>query len=290
MSKRPVVVVVGASSKHDKGNKIDGKDYVDFPPSIRWGLGGSLALPFAEDGYDIVLMGRRMEVLREVSKHVTSVHESNGHTSAEVACIRCDLTDETSVKNAFDAIVDNGGGGGPFPETSHYIDLVIFNVGAPFPPGSYSFGEDSIKPHEIDTTNMSMQFDVQVNGLVRVCRHVVPGMIERNRGCILLSGATMQLRGGANFGAIAPAKTAQRSLGQCMFQRYGSMGIHVCNMNIDGVIDSPNTRNWMPIEKLMNPYDIAKQYYNAYKQPPTVWSYEIMISPGISSAGVGMRM
>ncbi len=80
-------------------------------------------------------------------------------------------------------------------------------------------------------------------------------MLARGRGSFLLSGATMQLRGGSKFGAVAPGKTAQRSLAQSMFQCYGPKGIHTCNINIDGVIDSPATRQWMGgnTQKLMNP-------------------------------------
>jgi len=188
------------------------------------------------------------------------------------------------VKTAFATIHNDH-----FETTKSYIDCVVFNIAAPFPPG-FSFGEDCLQPHQLDPDEMTKQHDIQVNGLVRVCQQVVPSMLERSRGCILLSGATMQLRGGAKFAAIAPAKTALRSLGQSMFQTYGPRGIHVCNLVIDGVIDSPNTRAWMPPEKLMNPYDIASQYYSAYQQPSTVWSYEITISPGFSAQSVGMRM
>lgn len=279
-AKKPIVVVVGAGSKHDAG--ADGPD--DLPPAARWGLGGALPLPFAERGFHVALMGRRDDVLREVAKSVQASFDAGGHSSSRVACVPCDVTDEGRVSAAFDEVE----AGGRFGEGS-YVDCVIFNVAGPFPPG-FSFGDDCLPPHMLDTDEMARQHDVQVNGLIRVCRRVVPGMLERGRGCVLLSGATMQLRGGSKFGAIAPAKTALRSLGQSMFQCYGPRGIHVCNMNIDGVIDSPNTRRFVPEERLMDPYDIAGQYYNAYAQPPSVWSYEIMVSPGIAAPGVGMRM
>lgn len=279
--KTPIVVVVGAGSKHDKGAEATGLE--DLPPTVRWGLGGALPLPFAEKGFHVVLMGRRNEILTQVAKNVKSTFKSCDHPSSKVVCIPCDVTDEARVKTAFGEIRDH------FEPTRSYIDCVIFNVAASFPPG-FSFGDDCLPPHQLDTDEMTKQHDVQVNGLIRVCKQVMPGMIARSRGCLLLSGATMQLRGGAKFAAIAPAKTALRSLGQSMFQHYGPQGIHVCNMNIDGVIDSPNTRAWIPPEKLMNPYDIARQYYNAYEQPPTVWSYEVMISPGFSTPSVGMRM
>jgi len=110
-------------------------------------------------------------------------------------------------------------------------------------------------------------------------------MLERGKGTILLSGATMQLRGGAKFGFAAPIKTALRSFGQSMFQEYAPKGVHVANVVIDGVIDSPATHNFGTV---MNPMDIAEQYWNVHMQPPSVWSYELQITPNASS--VGMRM
>lgn len=270
-----IVVVVGAGSKHD----LDGKQE-DLDPSIRWGLGGALGMPFVEAGFHVALLGRRKEVIEEVTKAVAGMAKGE----AKVVPLSCDMTKDEEVEAVFSKIQS----GELFGEGS-YIDCVIYNAAAGFPPG-FSFGDDCIQPHQIDTKNVSEQMDLAVNGLIRVSKAVIPGMLARGRGCFLLSGATMQLRGGAKFGAIAPAKTAQRSLGQSMYQSYAPRGIHVCNMNIDGVIDSPNTRKWMPIEKLMPPLDIASQFLAAYRQPKSVWSYEMMLTPAHSSASVGMRM
>lgn len=127
--------------------------------------------------------------------------------------------------------------------------------------------------------------------IVRCLKYVIPGMQARKRGCVLLSGATMQLRGGVNFSALAPGKTALRSLGQSMYQAYGPEGIHVCNINIDGVIDSARTRKWMGgEEKLMKCDEIAQQFVAMYRQPRSVWSFELQITPNWSAPTVGMRM
>ena len=80
--------------------------------------------------------------------------------------------------------------------------------------------------------------------------------------------------------------------------------MHVCNVVVDGVIDSANTRNWMGIKteegkeaneevvnsKLMNCEEICREYLNMYNEGKTAWSYEIMLRPSWSSGTVGMRM
>jgi NAD(P)-dependent dehydrogenase (short-subunit alcohol dehydrogenase family) len=319
---KPIIVVVGAGTKHinnaidnnsDNDHAADHDTRTTLPSNgnddvARWGLGGALAMPFAEEGFNIVLMGRRKEVLDEVKHSVELVHqqwwndnnfncdeaqqeedEQQQQRQPKVLSVRCDVTDDKSVEQAFQEVSNNVG---TLFHPDSYIDLIIFNVAPPYPSNfKFEGWGDVLQPHQIDTANMTFQFDTQINGLIRVCKQatVVPAMIERKRGCILLSGeSTCNLHGGFEFGSVAPARAALRSLAQSMFQAYGPMGIHVCNINIGGIIDSPKTRTWM--EKLTNPYEIAGQFLNAYKQPSTVWSYEIMLSPGFAARTVDMRM
>ena len=51
-------------------------------------------------------------------------------------------------------------------------------------------------------------------------------MLERGRGTVLLSGATMAIRGGAKFACQSPIKFGLRSLGQSMFQSYAPQGVN----------------------------------------------------------------
>lgn len=275
--KRPLVVVVGAGSKHGSATS-------DLPRGVRWGLGGALPLPFAAEGYSVVLMGRREEVLADVKETVEAVHAEYGHGGSLVLCVKCDVTDDKSVEEAFESIRQNAPSG--------YIDLLVFNVAPPYPPNfKFEGWGDVLLPHQIDLSNMSLQMDTQVNGLIRLSQQVLPGMIERGRGCVLLSGESCcNLHGGYEFASVAPARAALRSLSQSMFQAYGPMGIHVCNVNIGGIIDSPKTRSWTERDELTNPEEIAEQFLNIYRQKSTVWSYEIKLTPSLSSRKVDMSM
>lgn len=288
---RPVVVVVGASSKHGTVEEEDSS-----PPSrnnitinsTRWGLAGAVALPFAKLGYDIVLMGRRRNVLDDIKKMVeedVASHQADDDTRV-VLCVECDVTNDDSVKDAFDSIHQSTSSFGG------YIDLVIYNV-APRYPSNFKFAGwgDVLLPHQIDLPNMTLQHDTMVNGLIRISKQVVPGMIERKRGCVLISGESCcNLHGRYEFGSVAPARAAQRSLAQCMFQSYGPMGVHVCTVNIGGIIDTPKTRSWKMRDPLVNPHEIAEQFVNVYQQKQTVWSYEVQLTPSFAARKVDMRM
>ena len=310
---RPVVVVVGAGSKHgsfrDKlpsnedqestspsTSKVEDDRESNKPTasieSVRWGLGGALSVLFAKRGYDVVLMGRRMEILDDiramVENEVRCLRGDNTESDPRVVFgVECDVTDDGSVQTAFETVRRRTASFGG------YIDLVIFNVAPPYPPNFRFEGwGDVLLPHQIDLENMAMQQDTQVHGLVRVSRSVLPGMIDRKRGCVLVSGESCcNLHGRYEFGSVAPARAALRSLAQCMFQSYAPMGIHVCTINIGGIIDSPKTRTWSSMKnRLVNPNHVAEEFWNAYRQRPTVWSYEIQLTQTVSERKVDMRM
>jgi NAD(P)-dependent dehydrogenase (short-subunit alcohol dehydrogenase family) len=272
-------------------------------------LGGALAASFAEWGYDLVLMGRRSNVLFDVkkmaeekqniqniqsipppagenNKHKNKSKNSNGR-KAVISCIECDVTDDASVTTAFDSAQEK------ISAFGGYMDLVIFNVAPKYPPNfKFAGWGEVLLPHQIDITNMTLQHDTQVQGLIRVAGAVVPGMIDRGRGCLLVSGESCcNLHGRYEFGSVAPARAAQRSLAQCMFQAYGPMGIHVCTISIGGVIDTPTTRRWKARDDpLVDPYEIAEQYRNVYSQKTTVWSYEVQLTPSFRARKVDTRM
>ena len=321
---RPVVVVVGAGSKHGRVQQeeefvVNPKEEQELSSETantntntdddrnkqrdrnRWGLGGALALTFAKLKHDVVLMGRKKDVLEDVKKLIEEElqpehpQHSDGATATTTAaasdrvilCVECNLTDDDSVQNAFESCqqtVSESFGG--------FVDLVVFNAAAPYPPNFRFAGwGDVVLPHQIDIPNLNQQYDTQVNGLIRCSKHVLPGMMERKRGCILVSGESIcNMNGRYEFGSVAPGRAALRSLSQVMFSAYGPMGIHVCHVNIGGIIDTPKTRSWNLGDDLVDPHAIAEEYKNIYRQHPTVWSYELQLTPSFAARKIDMRM
>jgi NAD(P)-dependent dehydrogenase (short-subunit alcohol dehydrogenase family) len=80
------------------------------------GIGRACALALAEDGWSVVVTGRRIDALREVFK---------GHArEADTLAIAADVTDPGSVRKLFDETVERFG----------RVDLVFNNAGAIAPP------------------------------------------------------------------------------------------------------------------------------------------------------------
>eukprot|EP00935_MAST-01C_sp_MAST-1C-sp1_P001232 g1232.t1 len=116
-------------------------------------------------------------------------------------------------------------------------------------------------------------------------------MREKGQGTILVSGNTQCHRGTAGLSRIAPSKFAQRGLTQCMAQEYKPHGVHVCMVIIDGFVDAPGIRtqkmtakSWEneqgePGAYLLNPNDIGEACVYLCKQPQSVWTHEMWLTP-----------
>ena len=61
-------------------------------------------------------------------------------------------------------------------------------------------------------------------GCMSCCKQVIPDMVEKGSGNIIILGATGSLRGGANFSAFASAKNGQRALAESMARHLGPKG------------------------------------------------------------------
>jgi len=214
------------------------------------GNGLSLGKRFARAGYSVVLLARGETGLEKLSAQVP------GSTTYS-----CDLTDESSVTAAFEAIRREVG----------EVDTLVYNAGA----GIFGSVED------IDAAAFETGWRVNALGCFLCCRQVIPAM-KRSGGNIAIIGATASKRGGARFAAFASAKAAQYNFAQSIARHLGPQGVHVSYIIIDGVVDIPRTRERFPDKKdsfFLKPDDIAETVYHVTEQPASAWTFEVDLRP-----------
>lgn len=215
------------------------------------GTGTSMVRRFAEGGYDVAMIARSEERLRELEQEV-------GHTKAYPV----DVADTAGFDQALDRIFAEFG-----PP-----DVVIHNaVGGVF--GNFM---------QIDPAKLQQNFQVNVMALLQLARRVAPHMIETGAGAIIASGNTSALRGKSNFAGFAPTKAAQRILAESIARELGPKGIHVAYVVIDAVIDVPWTRAARPDapdDFFIRPSDIADEIWHVAHQPRSAWSFNVEIRP-----------
>lgn len=113
-------------------------------------------------------------------------------------------------------LVDNGAASALIEATGH-VDVLVINLAAP------SYG--GIPTHELNDENFAECFDVMVYPLHRLTRAVLPQMVERKAGKIVVYGSASALKGMKTLAAYSAARGAQVSYVQ-------SVGIEIAPQNI----------------------------------------------------------
>lgn len=215
------------------------------------GNGLALAKRFSAGGYNLALMSRSQEKLDMFKSQVD-----------RAATFPCDARDPDSIEQAFRQVQEDMG----------HVDVLCYNVGG----GAWTTPEDTT------TEDMENAFRINAVGLLCAAQQVMPGMLGRGSGAIMISGATASLRGGPKTTAFAAAKAAQRSVAQSLARHYGPQGIHVALFVIDGVIDLPRSRKMLPDRPdtfFLKADDIADTVYHTARQPKSAWSFEVDLRP-----------
>ncbi len=236
---------------------MNGKVAVVF--GVGPGLGTAISRRFAREGFALGLMARSEESLSAAREEV----EDAGGKALAVAA---DATDPASVAQAFDEVRE--GLGDP--------EVFVYNAGA-FQMG----GILELTPELFDDC-----FRANCSGAFYGAQQVLPAMLEKGRGTIVLTGATAALRGSAKFAALATGKFGLRALAQSMAREFWPQGIHVAHVVIDGQIDTPRVREMSPEREehtMLSPDAIAESYWQLHVQDPTAWALELDLRPSVES-------
>ena len=221
------------------------------------GLGAAIAGRFAREGYAVGLMARGEESMSGAREEIEGA-------GGEALAVTADATDAASVARAFDEV--RGSLGDP--------EVLVYNAGA-FKMG----GILELTPEDFDRC-----WKANCAGAFYAAQSVLPAMLERGGGTVILTGATAALRGSARFSALAVGKFGLRALAQSMAREFGPRGIHVAHVVIDGQINTQRVRE-MSSEReertMLSPDAIAETYWKLHTQDPTAWTLELDVRPAV---------
>jgi len=220
-------------------------------PGAGPGNGLALAKRFAAAGERVAMLARDGKNVRALAEQVEG---ATGYA--------CDVTDATAIDKTFKSIRKDLGG----------ITTLLYNAGAAV------FGNaEQVSPVDFETA-----WRTNALGLYHCARAALPDLREADAPSLVVTGATASLRGGANFAGFAAAKAAQHSLTQSLARQLGPEGIHVAIAIVDGVVDTPRTRQMLadkPDDFFMSPDAIADSIYHLTRQDPSAWTFELDLRP-----------
>jgi NAD(P)-dependent dehydrogenase (short-subunit alcohol dehydrogenase family) len=218
------------------------------------GLGVALARRFAT-GYKVALIARSGEVIGKAGAEIKAA-------GGVALPIQRDATAESQIASAYEQINRELG----------RIEILIFNGGRR-PIGRLM----ETTPEVFEQTRRLHAF-----GAFLWARQVVPKMLARGSGTILITGATVGVRPWPTSAAFAPAKFAVRGLAQVMARDLHPQGIHVAYVNVDGGIDMPllrKVRPDVPDSDFLKPSAIGDAFWYLAHQDRRAWSHELDVRP-----------
>ncbi|EIW71255.1 hypothetical protein TREMEDRAFT_56366 [Tremella mesenterica DSM 1558] len=155
---------------------------------------------------------------------------------------------------------------------SGVVDVGVYNMGGGYNPQSFL---------KYETKDLMSGLEGGVIYAFSFAQIMMPLLLKQG-GSLIFTGATMSLRGGADFSAQAPGMFARRALSQSLAREFGPQGVHVSHVILDGLIDTPRIQDWAGEDKentRLKPEDIAQQYVMLANQPKSAWTQELDLRP-----------
>ncbi|MBV8773764.1 MAG: SDR family oxidoreductase [Deltaproteobacteria bacterium] len=268
---KQVAVVIGATSKWQSNGRntllVHGKavDDNNLPVGVRWGVGGAIAQKFATEGLFVVLTTRH-------KANASALAEAIVNLGGECMIVELDLVSHDSIATAFSTIRSEAGD----------PDVLIYNAG-------YMEGRELPADKELLEYIPVEMFDIAQHissrGPFLVAKEVLPAMRSKGRGSFFFSNNANSLRGRKRMTgqSLYYPRVMMRTLAQVLTEEYSEHGVHVANVVIDGLIDSPGTRALPMAQKrpeiVMNPVKIAEAFYYLYTQDRSCWTHELQLTP-----------
>jgi len=194
------------------------------------GVGKRLAIGFADAGASLGLLGRSSSELKLTLLEIE-------HAGGEAATFRADVRRYQQASSAVRRLRDRFGG----------IDVLVCAAGVQGPIGPLS---------ELDMKAWAETVETNLIGVANACRAVLPEMVARRAGKIIVlgGGGTMKARPG--FSAYAAAKTAVVRLAETVAEEVREDNVQVNVMGpghtythmTDEVLRAGESAGWKDIE------------------------------------------
>ena len=176
------------------------------------GIGKATAQILASNGYDLIITGRRGELLDELASNIRL------ETQAEVVSLCFDVRDLNQVENAVNSLTGKW----------KNIDLLVNNAGL-------AVGLEPV--HSGDTDDWERMIDTNVKGLLYVSRFITPGMVARQSGHIINLSSIAGHQAYPNGAAYCGTKHAVEAITKAMRIELLPFGIKVSAIS-PGMVDT----------------------------------------------------
>jgi NADP-dependent 3-hydroxy acid dehydrogenase YdfG len=225
------------------------------------GIGAATAATLIAKGHRVICSGRRLQPLEALCQRL-------GKTALP---LQLDVTDDASVTTLHERL----------PQDWQEIDILINNAGHDRG-GRRRFDQGS-------TADWISIMETNVNGLIRITRKVIDGMLQRGRGDIVNIGSTAGLRPYAGGTIYAGSKHAVHGFSEALRLDYAGSGIRVIEI-LPGLVRTEfaatrfsdterGEEYYASADGTLAAEDVARTIVFALEQPPQVLISQLVVLP-----------
>lgn len=207
------------------------------------GLGAALANRFGRNG-------ERVAVISRTTRSTDNLLRDAEHSGLDIRGFAADAGSQASLAQAISAAIEWMG-----PPS-----VLIYNAA--------SFNEETGETLSVE----ALQKDLEVNllGAVQSVQAVLPQMLDRNAGTILLTGGGLALNPVDAWASLAVGKAALRAYAYSLHKSVADRGVHVATVTICGIIKTGG---------LFDPRRIADAYWELHTQAHGDFVPELIYRP-----------
>jgi len=211
------------------------------------GIGKAIAERFAQHGAKVVVASRKADMCESVAAHINKEVARNG---GEAVGMPVNIGYKEQLRNLVDQTLQRFG----------KVDVCVPNA--------------AVNPYQgpsrdIPDSAFEKILDANVLGTFHLCNMVLPGMVERKHGSLVIIASIAGLKGTTDLGAYAVSKVAEHQLARNFAVEYGPHGIRA-NAIAPGLIKTDFAKTlWtdpvrlervssvVPLRRLGEPEEIA---------------------------------
>jgi len=211
------------------------------------GIGKAIAARLAEAGAKVVVSSRKTDMCEAVAAEINADYAANG---GEAVAIPCHVGHREQLQNLVDQANERFG----------RITTLVPNAAVnPY------YGPSS----EMPASAFEKILDVNVRSTFDLCHMVLPQMVERRAGSIIIIASVSGLKGSVELSAYAISKVAEHQIARNLAVEYGPHGIRI-NAIAPGLIKTDFAKalwtnparlemveNRLPLRRIGDPDDIA---------------------------------
>lgn len=218
------------------------------------GIGLAIARRFAAEGHAVAVTGRSAKELDAIAAEALTGGRRM-HSSV------CDVTDEVSVLEAHRRIE---GELGP-------VDVLVNNAGASV---FHSFADTS-------SAELRLLLDTNVRGAFHCTQAVLPSMLERRGGTVVMINSIASREALPKSAAYAASKAALKSLADCLRLEVRGAGVRVISIYPGATLTEiwPSKVRERSAEKMMKAEEVAEVVHAAVTLPGRVLVEDLYVQP-----------